>query len=549
MNKKNTNKATALIKGCLKGQKGLIFLNCILSSLVSVAYVVLAMLSKSLIDIATNGSSGRFYVYVIFMALTVALQLLFNTFHSHFAAVTSGKMSMALKKRIFNTLYQKEYGKVSDYHSGELLNRFISDSDVVVNTASSIIPSLCATVTRIIAGVFALVTLDWRFGSGIIIIGIFIPLIARMLTAKYKKLHKAFQISGGKIKSLFQELLVNLPVVKSFSSLNPVKNKLDGMLNDNYNLKLKKNWLSIFTSSGFYLFFTAGYFLVLVWGAVGIQKQTVTYGSLIAFLQIISQLRVPLQSISGYLPQYSSMIASAERICELENIEDELLPLSNKMLLAVRDVFEGIKAESLSFSYGEKSILEDCSFYIPRDSIAVITGESGQGKSTLFKLLLGYFKANGRLTLNNTYEINSSTRGLFSYVPQGNMILSGTILENLTICTENASKEKIDFAIEVAVLKEWIDSLPDGINTKIGEHGLGVSEGQAQRIAIARALICDTPILLLDEATCSLDNATEHKLLWNLKELPDKTVLLVTHRKIEDGIADIHLHLDNKKFV
>lgn len=548
MNKKNTNKAKALIKSCLNGQKRLIFLNCILSSLVSAAYILLAMLSKSLIDIATSSANGKFYIYVLFMSLTVLLQLLLNTFHSHFATVTSGKMSIALRSRIFNLLYEKEYKDVSSYHSGELLNRFLSDSDVVVGTASSIIPSICSTVTKLVAGIFALITLDWRFGSGIIIIGIFIPLIAKMLTAKYKKLHKAYQVSNGKIKSYFQELLVNLPVVKSFTSLNPVKSKLGGLLKENYGLKLKKNWLSIFTASGFYTFFTAGYFLVLIWGAIGIQNETVTYGSLIAFLQIISQLKTPLQSISGFLPQYSSMLASAERICELEDIEDELLPMNENMLAAVRDIFEGIKAENLSFSYGEKSILEDCNFYIPRDSIAVITGESGHGKSTLFKLLLGYFKPNGRLTLNNNYEINASTRGLFSYVPQGNMILSGTILENLTICTTDASEEKISSAIEIAVLKEWIDSLPDGINTKIGENGLGISEGQAQRIAIARALICDTPILLLDEATCSLDNATEHTLLWNLKELPDKTVLLVTHRKVEDGIADITLHLDNKQF-
>lgn len=549
MNKKNTSRAKALVKSCVGGQKRLILLNCLLGSLVSVAYIVLAMLSKTLIDVATKETNGKFYVYVIFMAVTVALQLLFNTLHSHSQTVTSGKMSVALRKRIFSGLYEKKYAQVSSYHSGELLNRFISDSDVVVNTASAIIPSLCSMVTRLIAGIIAMVTLDWRFGSGIIVIGIFIPLIARMLTAKYKKLHKAYQNSNGKLKAYFQELLVNMPVVKSFASLFVVKEKLGGMLNDNYNLKIKKNWLTVFTSSGFYLFFTAGYFLVLIWGAVGIQKQTVTYGSLIAFLQIISQLRAPLQSISGFLPQYSAMIASAERICELESIEDELLPISEKMLDAVRDVFEGIKAENLGFSYGENTVLENCSFYIPRGNIAVITGESGRGKSTFFKLLLGYFEPSGKLTFNDTYEINASTRALFSYVPQGNMILSGTIKENLTICTDKADDKKIEQAIETAVLKEWIDSLDDGLDTKIGENGLGVSEGQAQRIAIARALLCDTPILLLDEATCSLDNETEHKLLWNLKDLPDKTVLLVTHRKIEDGIADITLHLDNKKFV
>ncbi len=550
MNKKQNNKASKqLVKDCLKGQKKLIFLNCILSALVSAAYILIAFFSKNLIDIATNTKQGSFYLCVVFMAGTVILQLLLNAIYSHLQAVTQGKMSLYIRRRIFNTLCGKQYSDVSGYHSGELLNRFISDSDAVVNTASAIIPSICATISRLVVGIIAMLTLDWRFASGLIVIGIFVPALARLITAKYKKLHKIYQISNGKIKAYFQELLVNMPVVKSFLSLDPIKKKLNGLLSENYTLKLKKNRLNIFTSSSLYLFFTAGYVLVLVWGAAGIKEQTVTYGSLIAFLQIVSQLRAPITSISGYLPQYSSMIASADRICELEALNDELLPLGENTMDAVKDVFEGIKAENLSFSYGENTVLENCSFYIPRDSIAVITGESGRGKSTLFKLLLGYFNYSGKLTLNSNYEINASTRALFSYVPQGNMILSGTIKENLTICAENPTEKEIERATEIAVLKDWINSLPNGINTKIGENGLGVSEGQAQRIAIARALICNTPILLLDEATCSLDNETEHKLLWNLKELPDKTVLLVTHRSVEDGIADITLHLDNKKFI
>lgn len=549
MNKSLNKASKRLIKDCLKGQKKLIFLNCILSAFVSVSYILIALFSKNLIDISTGEKQGKFYFYVLFMSGTVVLQLLLNALHSHLQAVAQGKMSLSLRRRIFNTLFEKQYSEVSNYHSGELLNRFITDSDAIVTTASAIIPSLCATLSRLAVGIVAMLTLDWRFASGLIVIGICVPTLAKLITAKYKKLHKNYQISNGKIKAYFQELLVNLPVVKSFLSQTPVKKKLNGLLNENYALKLKKNRLSIFTTSSLYLFFTAGYVLVLIWGAMGIKAQTVTYGSLIAFIQIISQLRAPITSISGYLPQYSSMIASAERICELEELNDELLPLGENMRDAVKDVFEGIKAENLSFSYGEKAVLENCNFYIPRDSIAFITGESGHGKSTLFKLLLGYFNYSGRLTLNDNYEINASTRSLFSYVPQGNMILSGTIKENLTICAETLNEADIESAIETAVLKDWIDSLPDGIDTKIGENGLGVSEGQAQRIAIARALICNTPILLLDEATCSLDNETEHKLLWNLKELPDKTVLLVTHRSVEDGIADIHLHLDNKKFV
>lgn len=549
MNKGN-KKALALILDCLKGQKLLIILNCFLTSLVSVLFIVLALLSKRLVDIATKSVSGNFYLCVLFILLTVVLQLVLNAVGSHLSVLTSGKMAVYLRRRIFETLHKKKQSDVNKFHSGELLNRFISDCDITVNGANGILPAVFATLSKLIAGSIALLTLDWRFALGLITVGICIPAVARLISSKYKKLHKAYSASNGEIKSYFQEMLVNMPVVKSFASFSPAKRKLDKMLFYNLKLKLKRNVLAVLTSSSMYTFFTAGYFLVLIWGAIGISKETVTYGSLIAFLQIVSQLRAPMQNISGLFVQYSSMMASAERILELFDLSDELLPLDDEMKEAAAQVFTGITAKDLSFTYGENTILKNCNFHIDRGTITIITGESGKGKTTLFNLLLGYLDSeSGSLTLDGKYDINASTRALFSYVPQGNMVLSGSILENLTFCSEKITKEEIDFAIKTAVLDEWVNSLPNGLNTKIGEHGLGVSEGQAARIAIARALLCNTPILLLDEATCSLDSKTELTLLKNLKALPDKTVLLVTHRSVDDSIADNRLHLENKKFV
>ncbi len=546
---KNNKRAISIITDCLKGQKLLIFLNCFLTSFVSVGYIALALLSKRLVDIATKQSDGKFYLCVLFILLTVFLQLVLNAVSSHLSVLASGKMAVYLRQRIFDNLYKKKQSEVQKYHSGELLNRFISDCDITVNSACGILPTVFATISKLVAGSVALLTLDWRFALGLITVGICIPAAARLVNGKYKKLHKAYQTSNGEIKSYFQELLVNMPVVKSFATTTPAKKKLNKTLLHNLSLKLKRNVLAVLINSSMYTFFTAGYFLVLIWGAMGISKGIVTYGSLIAFLQIISQLRAPMQNISGIFVQYTSMMASAERILELFDLNDELLPLGEEMKNAATSVFTEITAENLTFTYGENTVLKDCNFTIPRGSIAIITGESGKGKTTLFNLLLGYLEANsGSLTLDKKYDINASTRALFSYVPQGNMVLSGSILENLTFCNDSVTKEQIAFATKTAVLDEWLNTLPEGLNTKIGEHGLGISEGQAQRIAIARALLCDTPILLLDEATCSLDSKTELALLKNLKNLSDKTVLLVTHRNIDDSIADMRLHLENKKF-
>ncbi len=545
MNKTNSN-ARRLIRDCLHGQKVRILVNCILNAIVSVAYIAFALLSKQLIDIAVGQATGRFVPYGLLMGGTVLLQLICYVVSSHNTTVAAGKMSVYLQKRLLAELMQKKYSQICTYHSGDLLQRFTADSETVVSNITSLVPSAVATISKLIAGSVALLFLDWRLASALILIGVIVPSLVRLLANRYKRYHKDLQASGGKIKAFLQEHFRNLPVIKSFASKEPMNRKFDRLLSENYRKKMKRNWLTIATGGGFYLFFTAGYFLVLIWGATGIQRSLVTYGSLLAFLQIIAQMRGPMQSISGIMPQYYTMIASAERLCELEQVEDELLPVSDEMLDAMRDVFESITARDLSFSYNETPVLTNCNFSIPRGSVAVISGVSGKGKTTLFRLLLGYYEPqSGTLRLSNTYEINASTRRLFAYVPQDSMILTGTIRENLSLCQTGLTDERIYEALHTAQLDDFLASLPNGLDTLIGENGLGISQGQAQRLAIARALLCDAPILLLDEATDALDQKTEQALLLALRDLPDTTVLLVTHHTVDDSICTCRLQLEN----
>ncbi len=550
MNNKQKSGSSLLIRDCLRGQKLLILLGCVLNALSSVCFVALAWFSKGILDIATGVKNGSFTLYIVALCAVVIIQIALTAFASHFATVASGKMGIYLKNRLFKALGRKKYSEVYPFHSGDLLNRFIADGDVVVQGCTNLPATVVSIVIKLISGAVALILLDWRFGGGIVVIGIIIPFLAKTLSGHFKSLHKQYQKTNGLIKSFLQEIFKNLSVVKTFASKRPVENKLFSLMKNNYNIAIKRNYLAIFTSCGLYLFFTAGYFLAIIWGATGIKSATVTYGELMAFLQIISQLRSPMQSISSIMPSYYTMIASSERICEICELEDEYSPMNESMLSAVKDVFSSINCNSVSFSYGQNEpVLTDCSFSVNRGEIVVISGESGGGKSTLFRLMLGYFDpTKGNISFDNKYEINASTRALFSYVPQGNMILSGSIKENITLCATGLSEDEISKAIDTAVLSEWIDSLPDGINTKIGENGLGISEGQAQRIAVARALLCNTPILLLDEATSALDSETEIKLLSNIKKLQDKTVFLVTHRSFASTICDRHLHLQNCSF-
>lgn len=549
MNKTLSDSANKILKSALIGQTGRIFLSSFLSVLGSVIFVFLALISKKIIDIATTHQQTNFTLLSICVVAIVLLQAVISGAVSHFKTSASGKIAVDIKKNLFCAVLNKNHNQINQYHSGDLLTRFSSDIDVVSNSLSSLTPSIASIIAKIVSGAIAILIIDWKFATAIIVLGVTVPFVCKLIGKKYSFLHKNYQQSESRLRSFLQENFKNLAIIKSFSSINPTNKKLAILQKENYDLKITRNTLNIIYSTGLSLFFTLGYFLVLLWGAKGIQTQTVTYGALIAFLQIISQIRAPLQSISSIAPAYFSMTASAERLAEIYDLEDEILPIHKDVFDAINDVFTFIDAKNLSFSYNDIPVLTDCSFQIKRGTVTVITGESGVGKSTLFRLLLGYLNANSSLKFDGKYDINSSTRAFFSYVPQGNMILSGTIRENLMLCCDKTSEEKINLALKTAVLNKWIDSLPEGLDTFIGEDGMGISQGQASRIALARALLCDTPILLLDEATAALDSETENELLLNLKALKDKTVILVTHRTLSENIYDNHLHLEGGKLI
>ncbi len=542
---KDISTAQKLINSSIKTQLWRIIFSSFLSSLVSVIYIALALISKQIIDIASGHTEGKLLPFGIAVIVLIVIQVICSALQSRLRVSTSGRMAVLLRKKLYHTVFSKKLSDVEDYHTGDLLNRFSSDVDTVVNTAAAIIPTIASIASKIVSGAVAILLIDWKFATGLICLGVAVPALCRLIGHKYRYLHTKHQESEGRVKAFLQESFANLKIIKSFSSLLPVNKKLDKLQKENYSLKLKRNNLNIIYTVGLYSFFTLGYFLVLLWGAAGIQKNIVSYGSLLAFLQIISQLRGPLQSVSGIIPSYQAMLSSAQRISEIAELSDEIHSLDKPVIDTIKNVFTCIKAENLSFAYEEKPILKDCSFSLKRGTVTLVTGESGVGKSTLFSLLLGYNDAaKGHLSFDGKYEINASTRSLFAYVPQGNMILSGTIKENITLCTMDKSEEKLISAIKVAQLYDWVKDLPEGINTYIGENGLGISEGQGQRIAIARAIMCDTPILLLDEATSALDSQTELKLLSAIKELSDKTVIMVTHRATPNEIYDTHIHLE-----
>ena len=511
--------------------------------------VGIALVTKRIFDIATKDTGGSLVSAGLILFAIIAAQVAFSAVHSFLSAYISGKLTVSLRSYLFTSVLKKKYSSLAGYHSGDILNRFTSDTEVVVSGSVTIIPSVTSMVTKIVTGIGAMLILNPYLAVIILLLGIAVPAIGRVINKRYKRLHKDCQKTEGKTRAFLQECFENIVVIKSFVSETPFKARLGSFMEENFKVKMKRTSVSVLAHICLYSFFTVGYYAVLVWGAGSIAAGTITYGTLMAFLQLISQLRAPLQNVSGIMPKYYSALASAERLMELENLENEQPALSDGKINSLKSDFLRLEVNNVSFSYGGEEILENCSFAAEKGQITALTGESGSGKSTLFKLILGLYEPrSGSITVNGETEVDTSLRGLFSYVPQGNMVLSGTVRDNITLCDPDIDEEKIIKAAKAAEIYDYIVALPEGLDTVLSERGAGLSEGQLQRISIARALLADAPVLLLDEATSALDEATETKVLGNIKNMTDKTVIFITHRNTSLKVCDKIVRVENKKF-
>lgn len=526
-----------------------IIATALISAVTAVSYVVLALLTKRVLDIATGDAAGNLAAAGAALFAVIALQVTAGACQSLLNAYTNGKLTMSLREYLFTAICKKKYEEISPYHSGDILNRITSDVDTVVSSSVTIIPNSVSIFTKIIAGLGAMVFMNPILALIILLLGVTVPAIGRFISKKYKYMHKECQRTEGRTRSFMQECFENIVVIKTFASEGPFIKRLQRYMDDNFKLKIKRTGISIAATISLYTFFTIGYYAVLLWGAGGLSKGTLTYGTLMAFLQLISQLRSPLQNVSGILPQYYSAIASAERLTELEGLRDETSLLRSEDADKLKADFKSVEAKNLCFGYGAKNILENCSFTAEKGDIIAITGESGSGKSTLFKLILGlYSPASGSLTVNGEIPTDASVRPLFAYVPQGNMVLSGSIRDNISLCNPDVDEESIINAAKAAEIYDYIAALPDGLDTMLSERGAGLSEGQIQRISIARALITEAPVLLLDEATSALDESTETRVLENIRRMTGKTVLFITHRNTSLKACDKIMHIENKSF-
>ena len=506
--------------------------------------IVFALMCRGIVDGAVNHDKDQAIKYGLGLFVVIFTQLILRLYTNSVAEVIKCRLSMNLRSKILHFITRKEYSATSTFHSGEILNRMFSDVDLIAGGLTAIVPNLVSMLTRLLCAVGVLIALDKSFTLVFIISGLCLFFVTRLFRKKMKMLHKDVQAKEGKVRSFLQETVENVLIVKVFGCENQMEKTNDKNQNVHFKAQMKRRTLSIFANAGFSFVFQMGYLFAMVWGARGLYLGIMTYGTLTAILQLVNQIQQPFANLSGLLPQLYGVLASAERIMELESLPDEKLSVRK---LDYKD-FNEISIKDMSFSYGENHVLTDVNIEINKGDFVSLTGLSGGGKSTLFLLLLGaYHPSKGEISFNtkaDKYFCGQETRSLFAYVPQGNFLFSGTVEENIRMLNETATSEEVIHAAKVACAYDFIEDLPDKFDTKIGEKGFGISEGQAQRIAIARAILSNAPILLLDEATSALDEDTEAKLLENIANLKNRTCLIVTHRPAALSICDKHLLLN-----
>ena len=492
---------------------------------------------KYLIDIITGYQTSKLWIMVSIMVGSSVFSLVFGSLISRITAKLNIDINNDIQADIFDKIIDADYMAINQYTNGDVLNRFTSDIGTVSSNAISWLPSIVIALYQFFASFFVILHYDTTMAWIAFASAPFILLVSRFVIKKQREYGKKMREMSSEVMTFEVETFYNFDTIKSFGIADQYSGKLRWWQRKFRDISLDFNLFSIKTNIymsivGMMVQFLAFFYcLYLLW------THAITYGTMTLFMQQRSALSGSFKSVLSIIPSFLTSSISAHRIRELVELKKEAhIPASNELDAFAADGFT-VKMRKAHFAYVEnKHVITNSEFIAQPGEIVALVGPSGEGKTTLIRLILGLiYPQSGETVIqaSNGQEIpmNADTRHLFAYVPQGNTILSGTIAENMRMAKENATDEEIVEALKMACAWEFVEKLPDTFNQKIGEKGRGFSEGQTQRIAIARAILRDAPILLLDEATSALDVATERKVLKNIiQQRPNKTCIVTTHR-------------------
>ena len=522
-----------------------------------------AVYLRNLIDAATDRNRELLLHTIGVMLVLMLIQVVLQTLSTYWANRTSFSIREGLQFRLFETLIQKDYALVTEKHSGEWMNRIVSDTEGIANALASMIPDVMGILIQVCGAAYLLFRITPGFIPLILSAMAVFGVITLVLREPIKQRQRVLRDTEGNQRVFFTEHLSKLMIVKAFNREEIVTKNGKEHLEDVYRKQMDRMSIVLWKWTAQDAAIRAAYLITVAYGAYEIFQGKITYGTLTMTLRLLTQIRTPILQIGNYITNAFDFIVSAERLREAESYQNDP-QISVKSDTEIRDFYEnqftGIHFEDVSFSYyangnvdpeSSTMMLSHIDLSIPKKACVGFTGVTGSGKSTLFKLMMCLYPVSeGKIMLRygsgSEEELTAAYRRMFAYVPQGNQLMVGSIREVVTFGNKSDfnNDAAIWSALEASCAKDFVENLPNGLDTVIRERGIGLSEGQLQRIAIARALFTQRPILLLDEATNSLDESTEEELLKHLKSMTDRTILIVTHRPNVVSICDCDVHID-----
>lgn len=516
----------------------------ILLAACSVAFVYIC---KKLVDSAVSIFAGApshdgLWLWMGALASVVVLRILLNALRTYLQTKTEIKVKNSLRRRLFDIILRASYDDAKKYHSGDVINRIQEDVRVVSSAIAGAVPNFIGTLIQLLAAFSFLLYLDIRLALVVIVVIPVGMLTGKFITRKVRSLTHDIRSKDSKVQSHLQESIQHITLLQTLEYEDTSSGELNDLQGELYDSELRRTKFSVVSRIFISLAFQTGYAVAFMWGVLGISKGTVTYGMMTAFLQLVGQIQRPLLEMGSQLPSIIHSTASIDRIMQIESVSRE--DTGESVLLQGT---AGIRVSDVTFTYpdGESAVFDGFSFDFKPGSRTAIAGPTGVGKTTLIRLLLALLKPQrGEVLIYadecETVPVSAATRCNLVYVPQGNSLFSGTIRENLLMGNPEATEQQLQEALHIAAA-DFVNALPAGMDSQCFEAGAGLSEGQAQRIAIARALLRPGSILLLDEFSSALDAQTETLLMERLTQsLPHHTMIFITHRdKIIDYCTDV----------
>ena len=534
----------------IKGKKRTVFLLSLCQILLGALTVAFSFMLRFVISSIESKDNEAFIKYTIIMSIIALFLVIFQIFYRFYYEYSYVEIENKLKNNLFKTILSKDYQEIKSKHEEEWIHRLTTDTNVIASSILSILPSLCRMIVQLVLALAAIIYLFPVFGLSLIPCILLILLTTYFLRKRLKTLNHAMQEKDARVKVFFSESLQGLSIIHSFVKEDVFIKRSEKGVEEYKKARLSRNYFSIICSISYIFVYYLAYLLGIFFCGNAIIEGTMTIALLTSLIALLTQLTGPLGNLTAIIPRYYSLLASGERL-KVEINEQENALTKEEIVEYYNNHFKSIEVRNINYSYLDKygnkvEALKDFNLSIKKNERILISGHSGSGKSTLFRIILSLIKQDsGEIVLVDENEKNLSRKyeQLFAYVPQENLLMEGTIEEVITLFDEQINQKALQNSIKLSDSEEFINELALKEKTFLNEKGSGLSLGQMERIAIARALYSEAPILLLDECSASLDAATEEKVITNILALENKTIVLISHHKYDEKLFDKVINL------